>query len=967
MPRLVTFALAALLATSALAQTPQFSDPANLGGERVSPRTGRELPIDSETLGLEQLLRKLNTRASILNIVAHPDDEDGGMLTLYARGMGARVADLSLTRGEGGQNAMTGDFEDALGLLRTQELLANDRYTGVTQMFGTEVDFGFSKTKSEAFSKWTHERVLYDAVRAIRTYRPLVITATFIGNPTDGHGQHQVSGEIAQEAFIAAGDPNVFPELTKEGILPWKPLKMYARVPRGAISGKGLFDYATNQNVPAEFTNYITHVTTTTPPSTDIVVHEGTRDPLLTVAAANRADLPPSLAAESSSTSLSYVQFARIGLGLQKSQIGPGARTASSGSFDVDYHLYSSRLSNLTPSSRSESNEVEKPTGSPLAADPSFFDGIDTSLEGIVPSSSPLLPQLKKLATLIQHATSQFDPAHPQGIVTILAEALQADNQLLLIAQKSNTNRIEKADTLHELRIKRVQLNDALALALRITFYARIETSSQTKANILESTPEPEPTPAVPYISPDSTVHLFSFLDSKTELIGAITFRSASLTVLKANGHDNDFPGEDHEILTEYADAALAPSAAITRPYFMRSSIEQPTYTLIDPALRNAPLAPPPIVAVANLNYHGVSFELSTAVEGLEADANNTLLQPVSIVPPVSVALSVHAQVLPSSEQAFTVYMSRKPAYAPIASESIEAPSLKARPLPQSASSSGYSSWQVEVPSHLLAPVVLQGSLRPKSGESFTEGFRPIGYGDLPRTNYFTPATDRIVPVDLKLPTHRRIAYLPGTGDAAPEAFASIGLPVTQLTVADLTPSKLAAYDTVILGVRTYSAHPDLHGAPTQALLDFARNGGNVVVQYQTGEFTAADAPYPLDLGSDEKVVDETAPVALLKTQDSLLTTPNNITPADFNNWIEERGHGFMSTWDEHYTALTETHDPGSPSEHVAPQLPQRGGLLTVQLGKGRWTYVAFALYRQLPEAVPGAYRLFLNLLDNPR
>jgi hypothetical protein len=194
------------------------------------------------------------------------------------------------------------------------------------------------------------------------------------------------------------------------------------------------------------------------------------------------------------------------------------------------------------------------------------------------------------------------------------------------------------------------------------------------------------------------------------------------------------------------------------------------------------------------------------------------------------------------------------------------------------------------------------------------------------------------------------------------------------LTVADLTADKLKQYDTVILGVRTYAAHPDLHGAPTQALLDYARNGGNVVVQYQTTEFTAADAPYPLSLGSNEKVVDETAPVALLEPRPSqlatgnskleadtgttLLTTPNKITPADFNGWIEERGHGFLATWDDHYSALTETHDPG--------QAPQRGGLITAPVGKGRWTYCAFALYRQLPEAVPGAFRLFVNLISQP-
>jgi hypothetical protein len=232
-----------------------------------------------------------------------------------------------------------------------------------------------------------------------------------------------------------------------------------------------------------------------------------------------------------------------------------------------------------------------------------------------------------------------------------------------------------------------------------------------------------------------------------------------------------------------------------------------------------------------------------------------------------------------------------------------------------------------------------------------------VGYTDLPRTNYYTPAGVRIVPVDLKLPTKHNIAYLPGTGDAVPEVLASIGLKPAVLSIADLTPAKLAQYDTVILGVRTYAAHPDLHGVPTQALLDYARNGGNVVVQYQTGEFTAADAPFPLAVGNQaERVIDETDPVKLLAPDSPLLTAPNKITPSDFDNWIEERGHGFLRTWDSRYTALTETHDPGDP--------PQRGGLITAAVGKGRWTYCAYALYRQLPEAVPGAFRLFVNLIN---
>ena len=170
------------------------------------------LPEDRGAADLEQTLKRLKTTASVLMIVPHPDDEDGALLTYLTRGLGVRATLLTFTRGEGGQNAMSAESYDALGLIRTSELLKADEYYGAQQLWGTEADFGFSKTQEESFAKWGHERVLYDAVLAIRMVRPQVLVSTFVGGPTDGHGQHQVAGEIMQEAFKAAGDPKVFPE-----------------------------------------------------------------------------------------------------------------------------------------------------------------------------------------------------------------------------------------------------------------------------------------------------------------------------------------------------------------------------------------------------------------------------------------------------------------------------------------------------------------------------------------------------------------------------------------------------------------------------------------------------------------------------------------------------------------------------------------------------------------------------------
>ncbi|HVW83650.1 MAG TPA: PIG-L family deacetylase [Bryobacteraceae bacterium] len=209
-----------------------------------------EIAPDRGAAGMMRCLRALGTRASLLMVTAHPDDEDGGMLAYETRGIGARVALLTLNRGEGGQNVMSPELNDALGLIRTQELLAADRYMGVDQYFTRVIDYGFSKTREEALGKWNHERVLGDAVRIVRMVRPLVVASVFVGAATDGHGQHQVAGETAQEVYVAAGDPNRFPEQIREGLRSWSPLKVYAHTPFFEATDKGIYDYAIDKYVP---------------------------------------------------------------------------------------------------------------------------------------------------------------------------------------------------------------------------------------------------------------------------------------------------------------------------------------------------------------------------------------------------------------------------------------------------------------------------------------------------------------------------------------------------------------------------------------------------------------------------------------------------------------------------------------------------------------------------------------------
>jgi hypothetical protein len=210
--------------------------------------------------------------------------------------------------------------------------------------------------------------------------------------------------------------------------------------------------------------------------------------------------------------------------------------------------------------------------------------------------------------------------------------------------------------------------------------------------------------------------------------------------------------------------------------------------------------------------------------------------------------------------------------------------------------------------------------------------------------------------VDVKTADGLRIGFIPGTGDDVPKALENLGQSVRVLSEADITQGDLSAYDAILLGVRAYAVRADLKAANGR-LMDYVRNGGVMIVQYNLQGFDGNYGPYPFSLGPNpQKVVDENDQVTLLDPASPVFGWPNKIASTDFNGWVEERGHGFMATWDSHYAPLVEVHDPD--------QDPQKGGLLLARYGKGFYIYDAFALYRQLPAGVPGAFRLLANLVS---
>jgi LmbE family N-acetylglucosaminyl deacetylase len=892
------------------------------------------LPEDRGADGLWQTLRKLHTWASVMMIVAHPDDEDGGMLTLESRGAGARVAMLTLTRGEGGQNAMSGEEYDALGLIRTNELLRADDFSGTEQYWSRAADYGFSKTIDEAFEKWGHDRVLYDVVRAVRLNRPLVITAVFTGNVTDGHGHHQVSGEMAQEAFKAAGDPNVFPDQIAEGLRPWSPLKMYARVPGFSINADGphktMFDYATGKSSPLHLHDYINNRWMDDVPATNVVIPEGTFDPVL---------------------GRSYVQMSRQGWSEQKSQNG-GGNPPLPGPFDVDYHRYGSRV---------ETTDEEK----------SFFDGIDVSLAGIATlahgDNQFLKDGLREIDRHVTKALYAYIPSDPSKIVPDLHDGYLKTQQLMDAVNASGLSVDDKANVNHELNIKLAQFNTALAESLGLQVNALVTPNLQTERN-----PFAGSAAALTFLhaTPGMAFNVRLHITSAGPWTPGGKLKLAKTWLVTPEGEHWPVERAGGPIAPSASEADIlfkleVPSkAAPTRPYFSRPSIEQPYYNIDDKRWLNRSFAPYPVEGWAEFNYDGVPIRIGQVVQTVHWEHGpGGVYQPLVVLPQISVSIGAGAGVVPLGAKSFplTVTLANEQQSTADGDLHLQLPEgWTAEPatakfnLP--VNDPATVTFTVH-PSSLGDEAYTIKAVARSGNFEFSEGVEQVGYPGVRPYYYYHPATYRARGVDVKVAPGLKVGYIMGTGDDVPQALEQIGVHPHLLTDDEILHGDLAQYDVIVLGIRTYAARPAL-AAATQRLLSYAQNGGMIVVQYNSGEYDRNFGPYPYTLGrSPEKVVDEKSKVAILEPGNPLMTWPNKITEGDFDGWVEERGHSFMQSWDPHYTALTETQDPG--------QDPQKGGLLYARYGKGAYIYVAYALYRQMTEAVPGAYRIFANMISS--
>ncbi|WP_373496183.1 PIG-L family deacetylase [Aquiflexum sp.] len=245
-------------------------------------------------------------------------------------------------------------------------------------------------------------------------------------------------------------------------------------------------------------------------------------------------------------------------------------------------------------------------------------------------------------------------------------------------------------------------------------------------------------------------------------------------------------------------------------------------------------------------------------------------------------------------------------------------------------------------------------SFQTNDGQKFNQDTKRIIYRHIPNLTYFTPTTLGLVKMDLKL-SNQRIGYIPGAGDDVPEVLRNLGYQVSILENGELKKERLQSFETIIIGIRAFNVNQDLAENMDQ-LMAYVKEGGNMIVQYNTASplLTRDLGPYPFSISRDRVAV-ENSPVVADFTH-PILSKPNKISQADFEDWVQERGLYFTSDWDRNYTTPLTMQDPGENAN--------KGSLIFAKYGKGTYTYSGISWFRQLPAGVPGAVKIFVNLIE---
>ena len=818
------------------------------------------LDVDKGSTGLWFQLKKLSTTASAMHTTAHPDDEHAGLLAYLSRGEGVRTALLTINRGEAGANATGAELFDALGLIRTEELLLSGQYYGLDDQYFTSLtDYGYSKTLDEALRSWGEEAVLEDMVRIIRINRPLVVISRFHGSQRDGHGHHQAAGGITPEAVKAAGDPAVFPQqISKEGLRPWKPMKLY----RGGV----------RENEPHQ-----------------VVIDQSSFDPIL-------GD--------------SYYNFGYHGLGLQRSQTSGRIRKSFNPS-----SLYYSRLDSEETTQEGFFSDLDTSIsgmyqlfGESAPADiKESLELLEKHIEGAIqqfniqsPESTvpSLLSALKiakelmkkelhdEVSFLLDIKIRQLQEAINTALgMQFTALAVPAGTPIAtspwaplptldgVVPGQSFDVRVEfkpgvdaTQPSEHPVFIETVHLESNAEFAFdNRSFDAGIREWQNDQENrgfydVISVTVQEDAEANRPYFfRPSIKQNQYSTLDgisrhlphSSPAMIARLSYRIQgellSVERIVEMRRANLPFGYKHEPLR------ILPRVAI----------------IASPSTRMIP------------TQKGGAFQVEVEVINNEASGVDGVL---------ALTLPDGWHSVPENHPVRFSAFGERNTYA----FEVEASGLAAE------------SYEIKVGCVI-------------DNVAYTEGYQKIERNELETQYLFKPAIIQVQGVEVDIQPDLHVGYIMGVGDEVPEGIEQLGASVELLGAQELARGDLSVYDVIVVGTRAYAVRDDLLNFNPR-LMDYTHNGGHLVVLYQTPEYQPEKmAPYPASLPrSAEEVSEQDSPVRLLAPDHSVFHTPNAISMQDFDGWVEQRGSKFFASWDDRYIPLVEMNDTGQDPQKGA-------------------------------------------------
>ena len=850
-------------------------------------------PLDQGATGLALAIRQLGAGASYMEVTAHPDDENNGLLVMLNRGRGLRTSLLTVTRGDGGQNEIGPEILEALGILRSAELMAMHRIDGAEQYFTRAYEFGYSFSVEETLEKWGKEEILADVVRIIRTVRPDVVTHL----PTTGEGggqHHQTTGRLAREAFEAAADPNRFPEQIEDGLRPWQVVKMYER-----FGGMGMRFGAPDDAVPASVVRMDT----------------GIYDPVL-----GRTYAQLGLEARSMHRCQSMSQLRGL----------PGEAVSR-------WSLENSAI---------EADEAET----------DLFDGVEMGLDryrafvrGQESQAGFFLEGLEALKGHVAAAERAFDALEPWRTLPALRDGLSAVRALRADVAASGLSDDAKYDLEHRLALKEEQFTKAVVLAHGLALEpiadaGEVVPGSSFGVNLLVANQSPEP----------------------IDVTNLEVVTPAGWT-LRSRGDVSRTLGAGERLSTGF-DVEVADGAEYSRPYWERN-YQVDRFDILDESLLGLPFTPGPVHARVSFRSGDVDVVLEEPVQYRYEGAwvGTEKQHGITVVPTLSVNLAPRTMLYPVGAESReisvdVVYKGTGPAEGSLRLDVPEGWRVSPSEAALSFDRKGEATvvqFQVAAPAGVEASEYTVSAVAEMDGMEYREGYEPIDYHHIEKRYIFRAAEATVKTLQINAASVS-VGYVMGVGDDVPAAIQQLGLDVTMLDEEALAEGDLSRFDIILTGVRAYLNRQDLR-AYNARLLEYAENGGTVVVQYNKFEFNDAQwGPYPIAVSRNRVTVEE-APMRILDPDHPVFNFPNEVTEADWDDWIQERGTYFIGNKDERYVDLLASEDPWPYNAGE-----KQGIFVETRYGEGRWIYTGLGFYRQLPAGVTDAFKFFANILSLP-